>query len=96
MSGGIPIPGFASILSDPIDGTSTVIQGLDAFPADERPTTPQVNTVHLAWDVMVGLGTLLFAALGSGTARHVGVRAATCRRRKLFLCDRGRGRRGRR
>ena len=30
------------------------------MPADERPTISQVNTVHLAWDVMVGLGTLLF------------------------------------
>ena len=60
VSGGIPIPGFASILSDPTDGTGTVIQGLDAFPEDERPTTREVNTVHLAWDVMVGLGTLLF------------------------------------
>ena len=26
---------------------------------DDRPTTAQVNTVHLAWDVMLGLGTLL-------------------------------------
>jgi cytochrome d ubiquinol oxidase subunit I len=60
VSGGIPIPGLASILSDPTTGTSTVIQGLDAFPADTRPTTSEVNTVHLAWDVMVGLGTLLF------------------------------------
>ena len=60
ITGGIPIPGLASILSDPSDGTSTVIEGLDSFPADERPTTRQVNTVHLAWDVMVGLGTLLF------------------------------------
>ncbi len=60
MSGGIPIPGLASILSDPADGTATVIEGLDSVPADERPTTRQVNTVHLAWDVMVGLGTLLF------------------------------------
>ena len=60
VTGGIQIPGLASILSDPADGTSTVIQGLDSFPADERPTTRQVNTVHLAWDVMVGLGTLLF------------------------------------
>ena len=60
VTGGIPIPGLASMLSDPSDGTSTVIQGLDSFPADERPTTRQVNTVHLAWDVMVGLGTLLF------------------------------------
>ncbi len=60
VSGGIPIPGFASILSDPTDGTNTVIKGLDSFPEDERPTTREVNTVHLAWDVMVGLGTLLF------------------------------------
>jgi cytochrome d ubiquinol oxidase subunit I len=37
-----------------------VIQGLDSVPADERPTDSEVNTVHLAWDVMVGLGTLLF------------------------------------
>jgi cytochrome d ubiquinol oxidase subunit I len=60
ISGGIAIPGLASILSDPTDGTSTEIQGLDAFPKNERPTTRQVNTVHLAWDLMVGLGTLLF------------------------------------
>ena len=60
VTGGIKIPGLASWLSDPSDGSSTVIQGLDTVPADERPTTSQVNTVHLAWDVMVGLGTLLF------------------------------------
>jgi len=60
VSGGIPIPGLASWLSDPSTGSSTVIQGLDTVPADQRPTTSQVNTVHLAWDVMVGLGTLLF------------------------------------
>lgn len=59
VSGGIPIPGLASILSDPATGTSTTIQGLESFPVDDRPTTAQVNTVHLAWDVMLGLGTLL-------------------------------------
>jgi cytochrome bd ubiquinol oxidase subunit I len=59
VTGGIPIPGLASWLSDPSTGTSTVIQGLDAFPADERPTYHQANVVHLAWDVMVSLGTLL-------------------------------------
>jgi cytochrome d ubiquinol oxidase subunit I len=59
VSGGIKIPGLASWLSDPSEGTSTVVQGLDSFPADERPTRREVNTVHLAWDVMVGLGTLL-------------------------------------
>ena len=60
VTGGIRIPGLASWLSDPTDGASTVIQGLDTVPADDRPTLSQVNTVHLAWDVMVGLGTLLF------------------------------------
>ena len=58
--GGLPIPGLASILSDPGTGTSTVVQGLDTVPSDERPTNREVNVVHLAWDVMVGLGTLLF------------------------------------
>jgi cytochrome bd ubiquinol oxidase subunit I len=60
VSGGIPIPGLASWLSDPSTGRATVVQGLDAFPEDERPTVRQTNIVHLAWDVMVGLGTLLF------------------------------------
>ena len=58
--GGLPIPGLASILSDPKDGTSTVIKGLDTIPAEDRPTTAEVNITHLAWDIMVGLGTLLF------------------------------------
>jgi len=69
VSGGIPIPGLASWLSDPATGTSTVVQGLDTVPADERPTTAEVNTVHLSWDVMVGGGTLLFLlALWYGAA----------------------------
>jgi cytochrome d ubiquinol oxidase subunit I len=59
VTGGIPIPGLASWLSDPSTGKSTVVQGLDTVPADQRPTIRQTNTVHLAWDVMVGLGTLL-------------------------------------
>jgi cytochrome bd ubiquinol oxidase subunit I len=57
--GGVPIPGLASWLSDPSTGRSTVVQGLDAVPADTRPTTAEVNVVHLCWDIMVGLGTLL-------------------------------------
>ena len=60
VTGGIPIPGFASWLSDPSTGRATVVQGLNTVPADQRPTVPEVNTVHLGWDVMVGLGTLLF------------------------------------
>ena len=47
-------------MSDPSTGKATVVKGLETVPADQRPTTSQVNTVHLAWDVMVGLGTLLF------------------------------------
>jgi cytochrome d ubiquinol oxidase subunit I len=58
--GGIAIPGLASFLSDPSEGTSTVVQGLDSFPKGSRPTNAEVNVVHLGWDVMVGLGTLLF------------------------------------
>jgi len=58
--GGLPIPGLASILSDPKTGRSTVVQGLNEIPAADRPTTREVNVTHLAWDVMVGLGTLLF------------------------------------
>jgi cytochrome bd ubiquinol oxidase subunit I len=59
VSGGIPIPGLASILSDPSTGTATVVEGLNTVPADDEPTISQVNTVHLAWDVMIGLGTIL-------------------------------------
>jgi cytochrome bd ubiquinol oxidase subunit I len=58
--GGIKIPGLASWLSDPTTGTKTVVEGLDSFPVDSRPTIHEVNVVHLAWDVMVGIGTLLF------------------------------------
>jgi cytochrome d ubiquinol oxidase subunit I len=60
VQGGIPIPGLASWLSDPSTGKATVVQGLDSVPAADRPTNSEVNVVHLAWDVMVGLGTLLF------------------------------------
>ncbi|MET9274953.1 cytochrome ubiquinol oxidase subunit I [Kribbella sp. NPDC003557] len=60
VSGGIPIPGLASWLSDPSTGRATVVQGLDSVPADERPTVRETNVVHTAWDVMVGLGTALF------------------------------------
>jgi cytochrome d ubiquinol oxidase subunit I len=58
--GGIPIPGLASILSDPSTGKNTVVQGLDSTPTADRPSISDVNVVHLSWDIMVGLGTLLF------------------------------------
>jgi cytochrome d ubiquinol oxidase subunit I len=60
VTGGVPIPGLASWLSDPSTGTATVVQGLDAVPPDQRPTIRETNIVHLCWDIMVGLGTLLF------------------------------------
>jgi cytochrome d ubiquinol oxidase subunit I len=60
VEGGIAIPGLASWLSDPSTGRATVVQGLDSVPADQRPTVREVNIVHLCWDLMVGLGTLLF------------------------------------
>jgi cytochrome d ubiquinol oxidase subunit I len=60
VTGGIPIPGLASWLSDPSTGRSTVVKGLDSVPADARPTISEANVVHLGWDIMVGVGTLLF------------------------------------
>ena len=59
VTGGIPIPGLASVLSDPSTGKSTVVQGLNTVPKQDRPTIAEVNIVHLGWDVMVGLATLL-------------------------------------
>ena len=58
--GGIKIPGLASWLSDPSTGKNTVVQGLNDFPKSSEPTIREVNVVHLAWDVMVGIATLLF------------------------------------
>jgi cytochrome d ubiquinol oxidase subunit I len=60
VSGGIALPGVASWLSDPSTGKNTVVQGLDTVPTDDQPTIHEVNVVHLAWDIMVGLGTLMF------------------------------------
>ena len=59
VTGGIPIPGLASWLSDPSTGKATVVQGLNIVPVENQPTIAEVNVVHLAWDVMVGLGTFL-------------------------------------
>jgi cytochrome d ubiquinol oxidase subunit I len=59
VTGGIPIPGLASWLSDPKTGKNTVVQGLNTEPSSDEPTISEVNVVHLAWDVMIGMGTLL-------------------------------------
>ena len=52
----IAIPGLASLLSD--YSTSTEITGFESVPERDRPP---VNVVHLAWDVMIGIATMLFA-----------------------------------
>jgi cytochrome d ubiquinol oxidase subunit I len=54
---GIEIPLVASMLAG--FSPDTAIQGLDAIPADERPADRLVNTVHIAFQVMVGIGTAL-------------------------------------
>ncbi len=59
VSGGIRIPGLASWLSDPSTGRDTVVTGLDSVPPDERPSRSAVNVIHLAWDLMIGMGTAL-------------------------------------
>ena len=59
VEGGIPIPGLASILSDPATGTSTTVDGRNAFASNDQPSVSEANVVHLAWDLMVGAGTFL-------------------------------------
>ncbi|MGY1615475.1 cytochrome ubiquinol oxidase subunit I [Geodermatophilus sp. SYSU D00691] len=53
----VEIPWGASILAGESPGTR--ILGLDEIPADARPPDRIVTTVHLAFDVMVGIGFLL-------------------------------------
>ncbi len=52
--GGIQIPDVASLLAG--FSPDTVITGLDAIPVDQQPPA---SIVHLSWNAMVGLGTLL-------------------------------------
>jgi cytochrome d ubiquinol oxidase subunit I len=59
VTGGITIPGLASWLANPTTGTKSRVKGLDFVPASQQPTTSEANVVHLAWDVMLGLATLL-------------------------------------
>jgi cytochrome d ubiquinol oxidase subunit I len=55
--GGLKIPSVASLLTG--YSPNTRIRGLRSYPASRRPTYAQATVVHLAWDVMVGLGTAL-------------------------------------
>ena len=77
--GGIAIPGLASILSDPADGTSTRIQGLDSFPKDERPTNArgQRGAPRVGRDGRARHAAVPALAL---VLRGVGVQAAHARR----------------
>jgi len=52
--GGIQVPYVASLLAG--FSPDTVITGLDAVPVDQQPPA---SIVHLSWNVMVGLGTIL-------------------------------------
>ena len=52
---GISIPALDSVLVGYSPGT--VIQGLTSFPTNSRPSTVEANIAHLAFDVMVGLGS---------------------------------------
>ncbi len=54
MNYGIPIPGALSFLA--FDSFSAEVKGLDQFPKDEWPSVP---VVHVAFQVMVAIGTLL-------------------------------------
>jgi cytochrome d ubiquinol oxidase subunit I len=51
---GIPIPRLLSLLAE--HNPNATVQGLDAVPAAERPP---VNVVRVAFQTMVGIGTLL-------------------------------------
>jgi cytochrome d ubiquinol oxidase subunit I len=57
---GIRIPKMLSLLA--FHNPDAVVKGLDSVPADERPP---VNVVRVAFQLMVGIGTML-AALGAG------------------------------
>lgn len=52
----IPIPALDSFLVGYSAGT--VVKGLTSFAADARPTFIEANLTHLAFDTMVGLGSL--------------------------------------
>jgi cytochrome d ubiquinol oxidase subunit I len=60
VKGGIGLPGVNSLLAG--FSTGTVVEGLDSVPPADRPPTP--TTIHLAFDVMVGVGFALVALAG--------------------------------
>ncbi|MBY8879086.1 cytochrome ubiquinol oxidase subunit I [Streptomyces sp. PLK6-54] len=59
VRGGLQIPDGASLLAG--FSVNTRISGLEAIPAQHRPTDREVSLVHLSFDVMVGLSFALLA-----------------------------------
>ncbi|AVV44576.1 cytochrome ubiquinol oxidase subunit I [Streptomyces sp. P3] len=59
ISGGIRIPQLDSVLAG--FSTDTRVTGLTSVPADARPTATQATIAHWAFDIMVGIGSLLVA-----------------------------------
>ena len=57
IRGGLRIPDGASLLAG--FSVNTRIKGLEAIPARYRPSDQEISTVHLSFDVMVGLSFLL-------------------------------------
>ncbi|MFJ3233857.1 cytochrome ubiquinol oxidase subunit I [Streptomyces sp. NPDC086787] len=57
VTGGIRIPQLDSILAG--FRPDTRVTGLTSVAADERPTAAQATITHFAFDVMVGIGSLL-------------------------------------
>ncbi|HEX6586691.1 MAG TPA: cytochrome ubiquinol oxidase subunit I [Solirubrobacterales bacterium] len=55
VKGAISIDGLDSLLAG--FSTDTVVEGLNDVPPDLQPPTP--TTIHLAFDAMVGIGTIL-------------------------------------
>lgn len=53
---GVSIPALDSLLVGYTP--AAVVRGLSTFPAVSRPSTVEANITHLAFDTMVGLGTL--------------------------------------
>jgi cytochrome bd ubiquinol oxidase subunit I len=54
---GIEVPKLLSFLS--FHSFNSTVQGLEAVPANERPSDHAVNVVRFAFQTMVGIGTLL-------------------------------------
>ncbi len=52
---GISVPSLDSLLVG--YSPNAVVRGLTSFPADARPSTVEANIAHLAFDLMVGLGS---------------------------------------